>query len=296
MNDSRSFQRPRPMPFPLLLDEAVWQARRHVKTLYVPVAIPLTLYTTLMAVAQILWLSRTSAPAPGSTPFGSPEFILLTIVNLGLLLIAVMTLQVGVMDILAGRPVDMGRAWRFAFRGRVLVTVLLCYGVSIVSMVCCCVLPGLFVVPILSFTSAVMVEEDRFVIDAVSRSLSLALYGPEQFFERPWAKMFLLFLVGMLISTALASLVAVPFQIPMFIDTVRQVGAGEDTLPNVTKWLWLHVPAQFLSSLVSTALYIYMTFGIALLFYDARGRKEGVDLRSEIDQVFGAPPPELPLG
>lgn len=291
MND---FQRPRPMPFPLLIDEAVWQARRHARTLFLPVAVPLTLFTTLMAVVQILWLSRSSAPVPGSSPFGSPELILLAVFNVGLLLIAVMTLQVGVMDILAGRPVDMRRAWRSAVRGRVLVTVFLCYMASIVSLVCCC-LPAFFIIPILSFAAPVMVEEDQFVIDAVSRSLDLALYGPEPFFERPWTKMLLLFLVGVLISTALGLLVAVPFQLPMYIDIFRQVASGEDALPNMTKWLWLQVPAQFLSSLASTALYIYMAFGIGLLFYDARGRKEGVDLRSEIHEVFGGPPPELPF-
>ena len=46
------------------------------------------------------------------------------------------------------------------------------------------------------------------------------------------------------------------------------------------------MPAQFLSSLVRTAVYLYIGFGIALLFFDVRGRREGSDLRAEIDAVF----------
>jgi hypothetical protein len=58
-------------------------------------------------------------------------------------------------------------------------------------------------------------------------------------------------------------------------------------------WIWLQTPAQFLNALASTAVHLYVCFGIALLFFDARARKEGSDLRSEIDSVFpGAPPPQ----
>ena len=57
-------------------------------------------------------------------------------------------------------------------------------------------------------------------------------------------------------------------------------------------WLWLQVPGQFLNALATTAVQLYVCFGIALLFFDARGRKEGSDLRSEIDSMFpGSTPP-----
>lgn len=298
MNDPMLFQRPGPMPFRLLIDEAIRRARQSFRELYPPVAIPLAIFTTLMAITQVLWVSRISSAPATASPFGSPEVILLAIVNVGLLMVAVMALQSGVMDALAGRPIDMKRAWRFAVQGRVLVTVFICYVASIISVVCCC-FPALFVVPLLSFVGPVMAAEGRFLIDAVSRSSDLAFYDPGQgFFERPFVKVLLLLVVGFVVSTLLGLLVALPFQLPMYIDIFRQIasGGGEDAVPNLTKWLWLQVPAQFLSTLVSTALYIYMAFGIALLFYDARGRKEGFDLRSEIDEVFGGPPPpELPL-
>ena len=142
-----------------------------------------------------------------------------------------------------------------------------------------------------------MVDEGRFGIEAFRRSAALANYDPGQgFFERPILKVFLFLFIGVVISYLLGLLIALPFQIPMYIDIFRQAASGQDTVPDMTRWIWLQVPAQFLNVLVSTAVYVYMAFGIALLFYDTRGRKEGVDLRSEIDEVFGGPPPELPLG
>jgi hypothetical protein len=196
---------------------------------------------------------------------------------------------------LMGRPVDMKRAWRFAVRGRVLFTLFLCYVAGLVSFFCCC-LPALFVIPLFAFASPVMAEEGRFGFDALSRSSELALHDPGQgLFERPLVKVLLFLVVGVLISYLLGLLVALPFQIPMWVDMFRKAASGEDTLQAMPRWLWLQVPAQFLNALVSTAVYLYMSFGIALLFFDTRGRKEGTDLRSEIDAVFGGPPPELPL-
>ena len=63
----------------------------------------------------------------------------------------------------------------------------------------------------------------------------------------------------------------------------------------MSRWLWLQVPGNFLAALVRMAVYLYTAFGIGMLFFDVRGRKEGADLRSQIDAVFPGPPPELPL-
>jgi hypothetical protein len=293
MNDL-AFQRPGPMPFRLLLDEALRQARRHFRALYLPVAVPLAVLATLLAVAQALWLSRAPASAV-SSPFANPEVLLLTLAMLAVLIVAVMALQVGALDALMGRPVDMKRAWRFAARGRVLATLFICFVASVVCLFCCCI-PALLVIPLLSFVSPIMAEEGRFGFSAISRSAELALYDPGQgFFERPLVKVLLFIFVGLLISYLLGLLVALPFQLPMWIDIFRKTASGEDATQAMPRWAWLQVPGQFLSTLVSTAVYVYTSFGLALLFFDTRGRKEGTDLRSEIDAVFGGPPPELPF-
>lgn len=293
-----AYERPGPMPFRLLLDEAMRQARRHFRVLYPWVAIPLAFVSTLLAVAQALWFSRMTAEAGTlRTPFWSPEVYLVMLVHIGLLVVAVMALQVGAIDALTARPIDMKRAWGFAIRGRVLLTLLLSFLMSVVSVLCCCV-PALFVIPLLSFIEPVMVEEGRFGFDSVSRSAELALYDPQRsFFKGPLIKVLLLIAVGVLVSYLLGLLVALPFQIPMWIDMFRRIAAGEEPMEGMGRWLWLQVPAQFLNSLVSSAVYLYMSFGIALLFFDTRGRKEGTDLRSEIETMFpaGPPPGELPL-
>jgi hypothetical protein len=297
MNDV-AFERPGPMPFRLLLDEAIRQARRHFRVLYPSVAIPLAVTTTLLAAAQALWVSRVTADLGSLRSPWSPQVYLLVLVNVGLLVVAIMALQAGALDALSGRPVDMKRAWRFAARGRVLITLLLSYVASILSVFCCCI-PALFVVPLLSFIPPVMVEEGRFGFDSFARSSELALYDSGRgFLERPLVKVFLLLFVGVLVSYLLGLLVALPFQIPMYVDMFRKAAAGEDMVQGMPTWLWLQVPAQFLNALVSSAVYLYMSFGIALLYFDTRGRKEGSDLRSEIGEVFppSAPPPgELPL-
>ena len=55
----------------------------------------------------------------------------------------------------------------------------------------------------------------------------------------------------------------------------------------MAKWIWLQIPSQILQMLVTVAVYSYSSFGFALLFFDARGRKEGSDLATEINSVFG---------
>ena len=58
----------------------------------------------------------------------------------------------------------------------------------------------------------------------------------------------------------------------------------------VSRWAWLQVPAVVLSALVATAVYLYSSVAMGMLFFDVRDRKEGTDLRSEIDAVFPAAP------
>ena len=283
---------PGPMPFRLLLDEAIRQARRHFRALYPWVAVPLAVATTLTAVVQALWISRLTANSGASRmPFWAPQVYLLALVNAGLITIAVMALQVGTIAALTDRPVEMKRAWRFALQGKVLIILLLCGVLEIASVLCCC-FPALFVIPLLSFVSPVMAQEGRFGFASISRSAELAMYDPGRgFFERPLVKVLLFLVVGVLLSYILGLLVALPFQIPMWIDMFRSAAAGEDMVQRMPTWLWLQVPAQFLNALVSSAIYLYMCFGISLLYFDTRARKEGADLLGEIDAIFGGPPP-----
>jgi hypothetical protein len=282
---------PGPMPFRLLLDEALRQARRHFRAVYPAVAVPVAILSTVVAVCQALWFSSLTANLGSQPAFLSPGYLLILLIQISLFVVAGTALQAGALDAAAGRPVDMGRAWRFALRGRVLGTLALSGLLAMVSVFACC-LPAFVVIPLLGFVPAVMVEEGRFGATALSRSIELGWHSPpDRWQEKPLFKVFLMSFVGALLGYLVGILVSLPFQIPMYIDLFRHAAAGEDMLRRMSSWIWLQVPAQLLNVLATQAVAVYTAFGIALLFHDARGRKEGTDLSREIDSVFSPPPP-----
>lgn len=286
--------RPGPMPFRLLLDEAIRQARRHFRAIYPSVAIPVAILATSISVAQALWFSRVIRSAGTPPQPWSPATIVLTLAYLALLIVAYNAMQVAAIDALSGRQVSMKRAWRFTVQGRVLGTLFLWYGATLLSVLCCC-FPVLYVGPLLSFVPPVMVDEGGFGTRALSRSAELTRYNPgRRFLENPLVKVFLLMFVGILLSYLVGLLVSLPFQIPMWVDMFRSAARGEEFVQNMPTWMWLQVPGQFLNALATTAVHLYICFGLALLFFDTRGRKEGSDLRSEIDSMF--PDPRPPQG
>jgi hypothetical protein len=283
------------MPFRLLLDEAMRQARRHFRAVYPAVAIPVAVISSVVAACQAVWFSNlTASLATQPLAFLSPGYIGIFLAQMALLFVAGTALQVGAVDAVASRPVDMGRAWRFALHGRVLGTLALSSLLGLASFFACC-LPAVVVVPLLIFVSTVMVEEGRFGAAALSRSAELAWHSPPgRWQEKPLLKIILMLFVGVLLAYLVGILVSLPFQIPMYVDIFRHAAAGEDALRRMSSWIWLQVPAQFLNALASQAVAVYLSFGIALLFHDARGRKEGTDLRREIDSMFAPPPPPPP--
>ncbi|MFL6236596.1 MAG: hypothetical protein ACJ76N_25930 [Thermoanaerobaculia bacterium] len=283
---------PGPMPFRLLLDEALRQARRNFRAIYPAVAVPVAIVSSAMAALQAVWFSRMTLDL--STPnagFLSPGYFLVLLFQIALFVVAGNALQVGALDAANGRPVDMGRAWRFSLQGRVLVTLVLSLVLSLAAFFCCC-LPALVVVPMLSLVPAVMVEEGSFFVQALSRSIDLTTYRPHgRWQEMALFRVLLVIFVGLLLAYLVGILVSLPFQVPMYIDLFRHAAAGEDMVRRMSSWIWLQVPAQFLNALATQAVSVYTSFCIALLFHDARGRKEGTDLRQEIDSMFAPPPP-----
>jgi hypothetical protein len=288
-----------PMPFTLLLDEAMKRVRRHFRTIYPTVAIPLALLAGATGVFQALWFERLvdEIGADGPPPVLSIETILLGVLQGFLLVVAMMALQKAAVDSVAGRPIDMKAAWRFAIRPAVLGTLILQF-LAVVASALACFFPVLYVGPLLSLTAPVMVAEQVFGPRALSRSAELTRYNPQgRFFETPLVKAFVLMLVTVMISYAVTLVVTLPFQIPLLIDIFRQAASGEEpAMGKMAKWIWIQIPSQILQMLATVAVYCYSSFGFALLFFDARGRKEGTDLASEIDSVFGPSGPGTPAG
>ncbi|HSS50351.1 MAG TPA: hypothetical protein VLX28_15545 [Thermoanaerobaculia bacterium] len=295
MTDAMS-PRPGPLPILLLLDEGLRLTRANLRAIFPAVGLPVAIIATLAGTVQAVDLQSTfKGRAPSPFMFWTPQVLLAAGLLVLLSVMAYVAGQVAAMDALAGRPMDMGRAWRFAVRPSVWGTLLLSFLAILVSFLFC-VLPVFFVAPLLALAVPVMAEEERFGTGALSRSAELALFNPSRrLMEHPIVKVLLLMVVSTLISYMAGLLVALPFQLPMFIDLFRKTLAGNQDITSVmARWIWLQVPAQFLSSLVSTAIYIYTAFGMALIYADVRGRKEGIDLRPEIDALFPAPAPSAP--
>jgi hypothetical protein len=292
-----AFERAGLMPFRLLLDEAVRWARRYVRPLFSPVAVPVALSAAVISAIQALWLGDEPLPIGSfGSPFASTGVMLLTLLNIVLLLIAYTALQAAAVDAAAGRPVDMKRAWRFAIRPRVLGTSFLTVAAIVLSFLCCG-FPALYVAPLLFFVTPAMAEEGVFGFRAMTRSAELTRFNPKRsFLDNPLVKAFACLLVIFLLSYYVSAVVSLPFLIPMYVDMIRKLAEGGDTLDSMGLWLWLQVPAQFLAGLATTAVYLYGSFAAALLFFDTRARREGSDLQAEIEAVFPrtGPPASLP--
>ncbi len=279
-----------PTSFRLLLDRVMAPARHHFRRLFLPVAVPLAASGMLATVLQVGWFK---------TLLGGGDFaqVLPMIGGMVLLFVAILAvyglgfgaLFVGSMDAVAGRPVAMGRAWLFVIRPPVFLTLIVVMVLNILSLMFC-LFPALYVTPILTFTLAVMVEEDVYGWAAIRRSAELAHHNPTgRLADSAWLQILVLLMVGMVINYVVSFTVQVPFAAVQQIVVFRDAAAGQisDPAALMTGALWLQAPAQVLGALATAATWLYWTFGISLLYREIRRRKEGGDLRRVIDELTG---------
>jgi hypothetical protein len=282
------------MPFTRLLDEAMRLVRRNFRAMYPSVAIPLAVMAAISGVLQALLMQNmtTENIGLGQVGFTCGTYVVM-LVQIFVMLVGFVALQKAAVDVAAGRPIDMKGSWRFATRSSVLGTLML-QGLAIAGSTLACVVPVFYVAPLLSLVGAIMAAENIFGAKALSRSSELTRYNPQnRFLKTPLVKALGLIVVTAVISYALAFVVVLPFQIPMYWDIFKQAASGEEPMGAMAKWLWIQIPSQILQMLASVAVYTYSSFGYALLFFDARNRKEGSDLAAEINTVFG---PGAPAG
>lgn len=284
-----------PMPFRILLDEAWKQAKRHFRVLYWPLAVPLALVQVAIVVVNGESTRRVMTRL-GDDPMSvlGIYFVLLPLLLLSLL---ILSLAYGVMgtcatDAAAGREPRIKDGLRFTLRPRVLLSL---WGAGFLSLLglMCCVLPGLYLALIWGFLVPVMAEEGLFLSAALGRSRALAHYNPQrQLASSPMLKIFVLLIVGYLLSTAVSLVVQGPFIIAQQIMVFREVASGGDPMVVMTdaRLQLLQVPGAFLGSLAQTAVLIYLSFGISLLYFDVRRRREAFDLEAAIDAVEAARP------
>jgi hypothetical protein len=273
-----------------LLDEAVRKARQHFRALYLAVALPLALLWGVIPLFQQRWLKTWvpgaggSATSPSQIFGGLAAMFLVSIIFIALQSLGEAALFVGALDAMAGREIVMARAWKRVLRPDVLGTLLVRGALTLLGFGCC-VLPGLYLYLLWCFAIPVMVDEGRFAFAALKRSSDLTSYNPNRGFRtNPKVKAFVVVFVGGLIGYAVNMVTTLPLIVVQQVMMFRAMAGGQrpDPAALTEGLLWLQVPTQILAILGQTAVQVYVVFGLALLFFDVRHRKEGQDLEAAI--------------
>ncbi len=270
-----------------LLDRPLRLARTHLRRLYLPFALPLALVAGLHPLVQY-WLTPATLGRLENRLLAQMMVLYgLTLVVLTLYGLAFIVMVVAASDILSGGTGAPSRAWQRALDPRLLLTTVLAW-VAFIAGLIFCILPGIYVWLILSATVPVMATERRFGLAALRRSIDLMSHNPRRRVSLdPRARAFLLRVVSSLLGYALTLVVQLPFTIALIIIMLGSTFTGRLD-PQVTeKLVWLQVPMNMLGMLAQTLAFLYMAFGIALLYFDVRRRKEGDDLTSAADSLLG---------
>jgi hypothetical protein len=285
-----------PIPFRVLLDEAMKLTRRHFGKMYLPVAIPLALLAGGVVVFQLRFFQgATGAAAANPLASSGGRVGLWGIVLIGVLSgLSSAVLTAAAVDGAAGRPISMKARWAFVLRPSILGTLILAF-LAIVAGTCLLIFPGIYVALRLSFLVPVMAAEGLKIRAAMRRSWVLVKYNPhKRFLKNTATKVFVLYLVAGLIAWLVGLVVQLPLTAMMGVAAARNIAAGQTGGAASGAAFWVQIPSQMLGQLVSTAVRIYSSFGLVLLYLDVVRRKEGKDLASAIDARFGGASPEAP--
>jgi hypothetical protein len=286
-----------PISFRVLLDEAMTMTRRHFGKMYLPVAIPLALLAGLVVVFQLRFFHyvRGRGAANPLASGGCVGYFGIMLLYLAISGLSSAVLTAAAVDGAGGRPISMKAKWGFVLQPSILGTLILAL-VAIVVGFCLLIFPGIYVGLRLSFLVPVMAAEGLRTTAAMRRSWELVKYNPhKRFLNNTATKVFLLYLVAGLIAWLVSLVVQLPLTAMRAVAAARNIAAGQTGGAASGAAFWLQVPSQMLSQLVSTAVGIYSSFGVALLYFDVVRRKEGEDLASAIDARFGGASPTAPM-
>jgi hypothetical protein len=275
------------MPFRLLVDAVMEPARRHFRSMFLAIALPLGIAALVMVGVQIRWLEGVQ-PQNGIDMLNViGPFLGVLVIFFAVYYLCFAVTIVAATDAVFGREVNMRRAWLFVLAPRRLPTLCLLAFLGVLSFMACG-LPALYVIPVLSFSLPAMLEEGAKGGRALGRSIELARYNPRgRFKDLPWAQMLGILFIGWVISSAIASLVQLPFVAIQQILAVRQ--ALEGNLAPSTAVAWLQVPTSLFGILATTVSWVYMAFGIAVLYREVRRRKEGEDIEAAVNGLLSGP-------
>jgi hypothetical protein len=288
----------RPIPFRVLIDQAMALTRRHFKAIYPLAAALFTAGAALTVGAQMRMFSHIGPAGAMAKEFQFQSVIsfLVFMFVVYLATYGLGTVAVGVLavDATAGRAVRVGSRLLAVFHPRFWGTLLLAGALTVLAMLFC-FFPAIYVGLLFFLVIPVMVEEEKFGPAALGRSKDLIRFNPQRHFvNAPMVKAGVIALVIWLLSLTAGAVVQVPFAVVKQVLIIRRVlahgaGAGASFSPFIP---WLDLPAALFGALIAAAIQLYGSFAIALFFFDVRSRKEGADLEGVLAEIeaAGSPP------
>jgi hypothetical protein len=287
-----------PIPFRVLLDEAMKLTRRYFKEIYPSVAIPMALIAVGVLFVQQRFMREVQEATRNPQLWMSSGC--LSYVGILLLYFSVAGLNSAVtasaaMDGARGQAVDMRKKWAFVLSPAVLLTLVLALIAVCVGFLFL-VFPGIYIGLRLAFLVPVMAAEGLRGTSAMGRSWKLVRYNPgKRFIQNTATKVFLLYFVSTVIGWLASALIQLPFTALRGVAAAREISSGRPGSAQATLYMhWTQFPQTILSSLISTGIGLYASFGLVLLYLDVVRRKEGSELAAAIDARFGAPAGSLP--
>lgn len=280
------------LPFRQVLDASVAPARQALPAVFLPVAVPVAACTVVVSlisnrVLATMGLLDGDSPADLGVLLGSSGVMIsLVTVLLAVYSLAYTALTVAALDTLSGRAPDIGRAWLFALRPSVMMTVAIVVVLTVLSVIMC-LLPVLITGPLLSFVTPVMVFERRFGFAALRRSVALVRFNPRRRLrESPFVQVLVVLFVSWVIGEALSALAQGPFLIAQQVWLARQAAQGVSGAELIAATPeWLTVASSIAGSMALVLGWMYGSFTLVRLFFEVRRRAEGDDLERAIDSM-----------
>lgn len=297
------------MPFRHLLDEVVERAKPHLRQIY-PTILPAALLAGVLATLY----QRAAVELSIAVDMALlPTVLLLLLAFSTVLFLALSALTVASIDVILGREVDMKRAWFFAFRPKVAVTmaivlallfgllvgpfffsatVMTFFGLIGTALALLLLLPFfVLALVLLAFVMPVMVAEERYFLSALGRSASLAWVNRTgKLRDSGFLQALVLLVVGWLVVNALGILVQGPAALVQNYFLFRATTDGAVGNGSMLAPLWFDLPAQAASVAMAVAAWAYWTFGFGLLYLEIRRRREAYDLEQAIDALVESAP------
>jgi hypothetical protein len=212
--DAAAPELPVPMPFPLLMDEAVRRTRKVLPQVYAPFAMAAAVLAAGSAtINQLVQRGMAVGRDPVQVMMAgcSAALLALPLAFLAQLLGLAMT-QAAVAALSGGRPA-FGPALRFALRPRVAGTFLLAQ-LLIWASFAACLVPVFFVAPLLGLVAPAMAAEGVFGWAALRRSARLTRHNPlGAFLASPRVKILAVYVLVGVVSLLVAALPELPLMV-----------------------------------------------------------------------------------